>query len=176
MIKLEYFTQSDFDHLIGWIDSPEFLLQWAGPNFTYPLTTDQLMHYIGNANTKNAPVFVYKVVDEAVDQTIGHISLKIDRQNKAGRIGKVLVSEEARGKGIAGVMIEKILYKCFAELHLHKVGLGVFDFNEPAIRVYKKAGFKVDGLLRDHRKYNNEYWGLYEMSMLHSEWKAKNIF
>ncbi len=37
MIKLEYFERNNFKQLIDWIDSEEFLLQWGGPVFSYPL-------------------------------------------------------------------------------------------------------------------------------------------
>ena len=41
MIVLRPFDRSDFPRLIGWATSPAFLLQWAGPLFTYPLDTEQ---------------------------------------------------------------------------------------------------------------------------------------
>ena len=41
MITLRPFARSDFDRLIGWVTSPQFLLQWAGPLFTYPLDAAQ---------------------------------------------------------------------------------------------------------------------------------------
>lgn len=42
MIHLEPFTSADIDRLIGWIPDASFMLQWAGPTFTWPLTRDQL--------------------------------------------------------------------------------------------------------------------------------------
>ena len=36
MIELHSFSREDFSRLIGWADSPEFLMQWAGPIFTHP--------------------------------------------------------------------------------------------------------------------------------------------
>jgi RimJ/RimL family protein N-acetyltransferase len=60
-------------------------------------------------------------------------------------------------------------------LKLHKVSLGVFDFNAPALATYKKVGFSIDGVLRDARKNGNDYWNLIEMSMLENEWKILDI-
>ncbi|MDZ5608751.1 GNAT family N-acetyltransferase, partial [Bacillus pseudomycoides] len=71
MIKLEYFERSDFKQLMGWIHSEEFLLQWGGPAFTYPLQEKQLEKYIKNANYENADVFVYKVIDQKTGKVIG---------------------------------------------------------------------------------------------------------
>jgi RimJ/RimL family protein N-acetyltransferase len=173
MIRLEYFSRSDFKQLIDWIDSPSFLLQWGGPGFDYPLNHCQLERYIENANHENAETMIYKVMDEKNGDTIGHISLgKIDRKNRSARIGKVLVGDRnTRGKGIGQLMMKEILLIAFDELHLHRVSLGVFDFNTSAIACYEKTGFTKEALLRDFRKNGEEYWSLWEMSMLENEWQ-----
>jgi RimJ/RimL family protein N-acetyltransferase len=172
MVELKYFERSDFDQLIRWIDSPEFLLQWSGSQFDYPLNEAQLEQYLANANQDGSDRLVYKVIDTETEEVIGHISLgKIDRKNKSARVGKVLVGEsKARSKGIGQQMIKEILKVAFDELHLHRVTLGVFDFNAPAIRCYEKVGFVKEGLLRDTNKIGDEYWSLWEMSILEDEW------
>ncbi|MBM6618069.1 GNAT family N-acetyltransferase [Bacillus suaedaesalsae] len=178
MVELKYFERSDFKQLINWIHSPAFLLQWGGPGFTYPLNDTQLEKYIENANNENSENRVYKVIDNETGETIGHISLnKIDRKNKSARVGKVLVGDKnTRGKGIGQQMINEILKIAFNELQLHRVSLGVFDFNTSAITCYENAGFIKEGLLRDSRKYGDEYWSLWEMSILENEWfETKNI-
>lgn len=172
MVKLQYFERSDFNQLIQWIGSPEFLLQWGGPGFDYPLNDAQLEKYIENANSDDAETLVYKVIDGDNGDVIGHISLgKIDRRNKSARIGKVLIgNQNVRGKGTGQQMIRELLKIAFDELHLHRVSLGVFDFNLSAIACYEKAGFRKEGLLRDSRKNGEEYWSLWEMSILENEW------
>lgn len=172
MIELKYFERSDFTQLIKWVDSPEFLLQWSGSQFDYPLNETQLEQYIENANHDDSERLVYKVIDTEMEEVIGHISLgKIDRKNKSARVGKVLVGNStARSKGIGQQMIKKILKVAFDELNLHRVTLGVFDFNAPAIRCYEKVGFVKEGLHRDTNKIGDEYWSLWEMSILENEW------
>lgn len=174
MIALKYFEQSDYAQLIKWIDSPEFLLQWGGPGFNFPLNEQQLDTYVSNANHHNAETLIYKVVEKELGNVIGHISLgKIDRKNMNARIGKVLVGNaDARGKGIGQQMIKATLKIAFDELHLHRVSLGVFDFNSSAIACYEKVGFQREGILRDYRKIGNKYWNLIEMSMLEHEWRV----
>ncbi|UOQ49767.1 GNAT family N-acetyltransferase [Gracilibacillus caseinilyticus] len=176
MIKLRFFERSDFQQLINWIETPEFLLQWGGPNFSFPLTEQQLENYLKDANTDNSPVLVYSVIEEETGYIIGHISLgNIDKNNKSARIGKVLVGDKnVRGKGIGLRMMKEILKVAFDELNLHRVSLGVFDFNASAIACYEKAGFLKEGLLRDSRKIGDGYWSLWEMSILENEWKEIN--
>lgn len=178
MIKLQYFERTDFKQLIDWIDSPAFLLQWSGSAFEYPLTEEQLGKYIENANHEQADTYIYKVVEQETGVVMGHISLgRIDRSNKSARVGKVLVGHpSARGKGAGQQMIKEILKVAFDELKLHRVTLGVFDFNSAAIACYEKAGFVKEGLLRDHRKLGDKYWSMYEMSILEDEWAMKKDF
>ncbi|MED4202913.1 GNAT family protein [Neobacillus mesonae] len=173
MIELKYFDRSDFKQLIEWIDSPQFMLQWSGPTFEYPLTESQLEKYIENANSENAEAMIYKVIETETGKVIGHISLgRIDRKHKSARIGKVLIGDQSvRGKGIGQQMINGILSIAFDELHLHRVSLGVFDFNTSAITCYEKAGFIKEGLLRDSSKNVDEYWNQWEMSILENEWR-----
>ncbi|MDO6658726.1 MULTISPECIES: GNAT family N-acetyltransferase [Bacillaceae] len=172
MIELKPFERADFDKLINWIETPEFLLQWGGPNFTFPLDEDQLGVYLKDANNDDSEVLIYSVFDRETETVIGHISLgKIDRGNNSARVGKVLVGDKSvRGKGIGKQMMTEILKVAFDELHLHRVSLGVFDFNSSAIACYEKAGFKKEGLLRESRKIGEEYWSLWEMSILEKEW------
>jgi RimJ/RimL family protein N-acetyltransferase len=171
MIELQYFTEDDFDLLIDWIDSPEFLLQWGGPNFHFPLNHSQLNQYLINSNTQDSNQFIFKVIYKESSEIIGHISLgQIDKKNESARIGKVLVGKAIRGKGIGFEMVVMVLKIAFEDLNLNRVSLGVFDFNLGAIKCYEKAGFTREGLLRQSRKINNEYWNLCEMSILKSEW------
>ncbi|WP_088036416.1 GNAT family N-acetyltransferase [Evansella clarkii] len=176
MVKLRFFERSDFKQLLNWIETPNFLLQWGGPNFSFPLTEQQLEDYLKGANTDNSRVMIYSVIDNETGDVIGHISLgNIDRKNMSARVGKVLVGDEnVRGKGIGERLMKEILKIAFDELKLHRVSLGVFDFNAPAISCYENAGFIKEGLHRDSRKIGDEYWSLWEMSILENEWKEIN--
>lgn len=170
-MRLEYFTEKDFQQLIDWIPDAAFTMQWGGPAFTYPVTNAQLVHYLDGANIEDATKYIFKVIDDDLDEVIGHISLgNVDRVNENARIGKVLVSSNFRGKGYGTQMMEAILTFAFEEQNLHKVTLGVFDFNTSAIHCYEKVGFKQEGFLRDARKYGGNYWNLIEMGILESEW------
>jgi len=173
MIALRYFEPLDFQTLTQWVGSPAFLLQWAGSSFHYPITEAQLKDYVRHANQEGANKLIYSVVHKETDKVIGHISLtKIDHRNKSARIGRVLVGEERfRGQGLGALMIQEILKIAFNELKLHRVTLGVFDYNLGAIACYEKAGFTKEGLFRDTLKYEDIYWSQWEMSILEEEWR-----
>lgn len=170
LIKLESLKRSDFKQLINWIDSEEFLIKWSGNAFTYPLNDQQLEQYIESTNT-----LAFKVIDEESKEVIGHISLgQIDNINKSARVGKVLVGDtKMRGRSIGKHMMKAVLQVAFEELKLHRVTLGVYDFNTSAISCYEKIGFVKEGLLRESKKVGETYWNLWEMSMLEYEWGDK---
>lgn len=176
MVRLEYFSRDDFQQLIDWIPNASFVLQWGGPAFTYPLTYEQLENYLDGANRENASKYIFKVMDEANNEIIGHISLgNVNRAHENARIGKVLVGPDySRGKGYGTQMMLAVLQFAFEKLQLHKVTLGVFDCNLSAIKCYEKVGFRQEGLLRDASKNGDEYWNLIEMGILEHEWRQHN--
>lgn len=176
MIELKYFESTDFQQLINWINTEEFLSQWGGANqFEYPLSESQLSNYIVNANREDSDTFAYKVVYRESGKTIGHISLgRIDRANKKGRIGRVLIGDKSvRGQGIGQQMIREVLRIAFEKQKLHRVSLGVYDFNASAIACYENSGFTKEGLHREVAKVGDEYWNVWEMSILENEWFKK---
>lgn len=99
------------------------------------LNEEQLEKYIESENT-----LAFKVIDEETQEVIGHISLgQIDNINRSVRIGKVLVGDtKMRGRSIGKHMMKAVLHIAFEELKLHRVTLGVFEFNTSAISCYEK--------------------------------------
>ena len=174
MIRLEYFTPDDFRQLINWLDNEELLVNWAGSLFSFPLTWQSMDWYISSTNDlASSDAFVYKVVEVESGDVIGHISLGgISRKNRAGRISRVLIGNgKHKGKGYCKAMIKAILKIGFEDLNLHRISLGVYDFNTAAIKCYKSSGFSVDGVSRDVLLHQHEWWSLVEMSILEDEWK-----
>ncbi|WP_251553710.1 GNAT family N-acetyltransferase [Neobacillus muris] len=176
MIELKYFGLEDIPQLVNWIDSPEFLLQWAGTSLRYPLDYQQLESYVKNANHAHSNIFAYKVIHSDTGKIIGHISLgNVNRENGNARMCRVLIGDQSmKGKGIGSMIIKEVLKIAFNELNLHKVSLAVFDFNQTAIRLYEKMGFTKEGYIREACKIGNDFWNYYEMSILDREWKEKN--
>jgi RimJ/RimL family protein N-acetyltransferase len=171
MIRLEYFERSDFEQLITWINSEELLINWAGSLFSYPLTLSSLAWYIRDTNDPaNSEAMVYRAVDTSTGQTVGHISLgSLSTKNRSGRITRVLVGTEYQGKGYCCQMVKALLKIGFEQMHLHRISLGVYDFNTAALKCYQKAGMTIEGTNRDCLLYKGQWWSMVEMSMLEGE-------
>ncbi|WP_207494113.1 GNAT family N-acetyltransferase [Aridibaculum aurantiacum] len=175
MIKLEYFTKEDFQQLIDWIDNEDLLANWAGSLFSFPLTHHSLEWYLDKTNDpQTSDAMVYKAVSTDTGKAVGHISLgSISRKNSSARITRVLIGDDSfKGKGLCCKMVTAILKIAFKQLQLHKVSLGVYDFNKKALGCYTKCGFVTEGVMRDVLKTDDGYWSLVEMSILEDEWRA----
>ena len=78
-------------------------------------------------------------------------------------------------RGVTGYGTEAarlMLRLAFERIGLHRVGLSVFAFNERAIRSYQKAGFRVEGRLREAIARDGRYWDEIQMGVLRDEWLA----
>lgn len=172
LIKLEKFNFTDIPKLISWIPDKEFLMQWGGPGYSITLLEEQLSKEIEMMSVENPHNLMFSVKLISNNELVGHIQLLgIDRTNMSARIGRVLVGEETyRNKGIGRQMIDAVLEVAFDSLNLHRVDLGVFDFNKSAIACYEKAGFITEGRFRDCRKIGEQYWSLLNMSILRNEY------
>ena len=175
MITLEPFGPADFSQLMDWVNEERLMKEWSGSMFSFPLTESGLAWYVEGSNDMKDPnVFVYKAVDSKTGITVGHISLGgISLRDRAGRITRVLVGNTTeRRRGICQGMVKALLRIGFEDLKLHRISLGVYDFNQAAIKCYLKAGFQQEGVLRDVVKHGDDYWTLIEMGILEDEWRA----
>jgi RimJ/RimL family protein N-acetyltransferase len=175
MIKLDYFTRDDIPQLIDWIRDERLLMNWAGSLFSFPLTERGLEWYIEDTNVPGvSEALLYKAIDTETGKPVGHISIgSFSQKNRSGRISRVLVGDtESKGKGVCQAMVRAIARVGFDDLKLHRISLGVYDFNTAAIRCYEKAGFRKEGVQRDILQYKEgEFWSLLEMSLLEDEWR-----
>lgn len=175
-IELKPFDRSDFTRLIRWIPDAKAMMIWCGPFFTFPLDVKQLEEYYQSGLTNPPLRKIFKAVDAKTHEVIGHIELNnIDWYNLAATVSKVLIGEaNRRGQGYGTQMVQQLLSIAFDKLHLHRISLYVFDFNQPAIACYKKVGFEIEGHLRDYRKVGEAYWSSYLMAILESNWLTQN--
>ena len=167
MIRLEKFTPDDFDQFISWMDTEKFMYQFGGASFTFPVSKEQLYNYIADPAHR-----IYRVVDSATSRVIGHGSIShYNVKNRSARLCRILIAEEQdRSKGYGRQLIRALLKICFEELVLHRVDLGVIEYNKAAIRCYQSCGFQIEGTLRESFLIDGEYYSVHNMSILDREY------
>jgi len=177
-ISLRPFTRADFARLIRWVDDagPEFLVQWAGTKFAFPLDEAQLEGYLAEAQEPQATSFIFAAVDDESGDVVGHVELsRVDRRNMSASVSRLLVGDRAaRGKGTGAQIVTLLLDKAFRELDLHRVDLYVIDGNLAAIRLYEGLGFKTEGHFVEARRAGGKYWSVYYMAMLEEQWLGRS--
>lgn len=175
MIRLEPFTPADFPRLIQWSGSPDFLLQWAGSRFQYPLDEPQLVQHLKGNEGPEPERLNFKAVDGERGEMVGHIELnRIDPVNRSATVSRVLLDPALRGGGWGTAMVREATRYGFEELGLRRLQLHVFDFNHSAIRCYERVGFQLEGTLREECKAAGDtYWNKCIMGLLKREWMEK---
>ncbi|BGP51215.1 hypothetical protein JCM10450v2_007144 [Rhodotorula kratochvilovae] len=78
------------------------------------------------------------------------------------------------GKGYATEAIEWVLEMAFVSYGLHRVEGGVFSWNKPALRVYEKAGFTIEGRRRDAFWIEGSFHDDIQISILEDEYRARH--
>ncbi len=141
MLKILPLEKTDAVCIVKWNENKtaDFLLQWAGIGYKYPLSEKQIIDRIESETSSGCRM--YKIILD--NDMIGTIELMwIDTEAKTGKIGRYLLNPELAGKGYGSEALEKFLSIAFNDFHIKRVWLSVFDFNKPAIRCYEKVGFK----------------------------------
>ena len=73
-------------------------------------------------------------------------------------------------KGVGTKMEFLAIDYAFESLNLHKLSCEVLAFNTSVIKLHKKFGFSVEGILRDQHKKDDEFCDVYQLGLLNSEW------
>ena len=97
---------------------------------------------------------------------------QLDPENGSALYHITIGEKDAWGRGYGTEATRLMLEHAFRTLHLHRVALAVFEFNERAIRAYRRCGFVVEGRAREAIWRDGRWWDEITMSILDTEWQA----
>ncbi len=112
----------------------------------------------------------FVIVRHEDDEPVGEVVLN-EISNRNANIRIALFDTQYFNKGYGTEAMQLMLNFGFGNLQLHRIELGVYNHNERGIHVYKKLGFKKEGVLRDYLFYNHRYYDLILMSILEDEYR-----
>ncbi|WP_086667782.1 GNAT family N-acetyltransferase [Lentzea kentuckyensis] len=98
---------------------------------------------------------------------LGEVVLTINPYNRSA--GMRIFLQDGFGKGYGTLAIRHVLDHAFTVRKLHRVDLEVYEFNDRAIHVYKKLGFREEGRLRDALLWEGEFHDAIVMSVLSTD-------
>lgn len=96
----------------------------------------------------------------------------IEMPNHSAELGIVIGEKSEWDKGYGAEAMTLLLRHGFETLNLHRLFLRVYADNVRAVRSYEKAGFVLEGRLREAVYKFGRYDDVLIMSVLRSEWAA----
>ena len=101
----------------------------------------------------------FAIVASLQGEVVGHLALSVymnPRTRHSGHFG-IAVRDDWQGKGIDTALMQTCLDLADTWLKLRRLGLRVYADNEPAIALYEKFGFEIEGTHRQFAFRNGEY-------------------
>jgi len=102
--------------------------------------------------------------------TIGYAAM--DRRNRRCEVGRILIyPRESRGQGFAAEAQRLVCGYLFNHCNMNKLYCEIFVDNTESVQLYKRLGFKQEGLLRNHVFRNGLYEDVIVMALMYSEFQ-----
>lgn len=172
LIKLRTLVKNDVSPFYKWINDKE-VIKFSLSLFTKINTKKEIDKWFSSLinDKKNINLGIFL---NATDELIGYAGFcNISKTNKSGEYFIFIGDKEAWGKGIGTKVTEEILKIGFIDHQLNRIMLTVSEPNIGGLKAYKKAGFIIEGQLREASFRNNEFHDKLVMSILKSEWKNR---
>ena len=142
---------------------------WAG--YVYPQNDVMVERFFDKRASGEEFFFVISPLDGS--EFLGTIWL----WNMGNRLGgpelSMFIADAAnRGKGLGSDAIDAMLDFAFGHLDHHRIWLTTLASNTGAQRAFEKAGFREEGVVRDHYLRHGRRVDSVQMSILRPDWEA----
>jgi len=160
-VHLKYIHPKYYESMGKMIDSvakeKKFLARSIGPTF------EQIESFAKNCIDRNLPYYV--ALHKGI--VVGNITIEVAKSKLESHVGNVgmCIQKKFRHKGIGLKLVTKAIIHAFQVNKLSRIQLSVYTDNIPAISLYHKAGFTVDGIMKKRLKLNREFKDVIYMSI-----------
>jgi RimJ/RimL family protein N-acetyltransferase len=171
-IRLRKAEATDLAVFKGWINDPEIRQGISG---YLPISDDEEEAWFENQKTlpQDSKTLCLEINEQDKWVLIGNVGLfDINNRARSAEFG-IMIGEKAywnRGLGTEASLL--MLKHGFDTLNLHRIYLRVKANNPGARRAYEKAGYVLEGRLREAEYEAGSYVDLELMSVLNHEWRA----
>ncbi|MGE5702707.1 MAG: GNAT family N-acetyltransferase [Clostridia bacterium] len=171
-IKLTVLARQDAHVIATWQEEHGFLRNLdALP--AAPKSIEQIEEWLDGAR-KSANSYLFGIRLKETDELIGYVEIDgILWNHRVAGIAIAIGTQTQRGRGYGREALERLLAFAFMELNLHRVQLTVFAYNQPAITLYEKMGFKQEGVYREFLCRDGQRHDMLLYGMLEREWRER---
>lgn len=107
---------------------------------------------------------MFMILDKENRQIIGQTGLvRIDFVSRAAVFYIAIHHKESRSKGFGTEATRLMVDYAFQTLNLNRIQLHVNSENIPAVHIYQKLGFEIEGTLRQAMYHGGKYCDFYVM-------------
>lgn len=164
-IYLRPLEKDDYKLTIKWRNDMEITpLVISHP---FPITEEMEKSWFENVITDISNKRIYfSICEKSNNENIGMVFLSdINWINRTCYFHILIGDKSSRGKGYGKEVLEIIINYVFHTLNLRKITLQVVRNNKPAISLYEKKGFKIEGELKKQFFWNDRYYDVLIMSL-----------
>jgi RimJ/RimL family protein N-acetyltransferase len=136
-----------------------------------PMRPDEIERFFA-ARVLGNEALAMAVHEKAANRLIGTCAFsQLDADNGSALYHITIGEKDAWGHGYGTEATWLMLRHAFDTLGLHRIALYVFEFNERAIRAYRRCGFVVEGRARESIYRDGRWWDELAMSVIESDWR-----
>lgn len=110
-------------------------------------------------------------IQTAGGQHIGSCGLRSRPLDRNATLGIVIGDKKYWDHGYGSDAMHLLLRYGFTVMKLHRIDLDVYEYNRRAITVYKRLGFKQEGIKRQAVWHRKQFHDVISMSLLEPEWR-----
>jgi RimJ/RimL family protein N-acetyltransferase len=175
-VRLRLAELSDLDEVYSYRSDEEVMFWSAGGRGQAFRSREELGDELRQKNSGWTQRSYMIEVEEASGEwsPIGEISFRnLDLLVGSAQIGMLIGKREYWGNGYGTEAMNQFLDLLFRRFNLRRVELGTHSDNKRAIRSYEKAGFVVEGVLRQAMYTMNGHRDHVVMGLLREDWEAR---
>lgn len=164
--------EADAEVFAAWFDDPVGT-RLAGFRPVWPMNRESARERLEEWVKASPGTINFAVRTTADDRLVGGIGLmEINHIDGNAQLGLSVYRQDDWGQGYGREMIVLALRYAFNELNLHRVWLTTSAFNERAMKLYEKLGFRLEGRGREHVLLDGTRWDIVYMGMLRDEFEG----
>lgn len=172
-IRLRGVEREDIPLFVGWLNDPEVIENLM---MRLPISTaDETRWFekLADLAPEEKPLAI-EIQSGDGWRLVGNSGFhNIQWANRSAGIGLFIGDKSIWNHSYGTEAVRLLLKHGFETLNLNRIYLHVYEPNKRAIRAYEKAGFVLEGRLRQARYKNGQYQDEFIMSVLRSEWDAQ---